>query len=85
MNSKDRELTIINEDGTEQVCEILFTHYSEEFKKHYVVFNPKNTEELVPSVYNPDEENGTLKPIDTDEELNMLQELLENYMDEIDE
>ncbi|MFI3329547.1 MAG: DUF1292 domain-containing protein, partial [bacterium] len=80
--NEERLLTIIQEDGTELLCEILFTHYSEEFKKHYVVFNPQGTNELVPAVYLPEATDGSLMPIETDEEEEMLTEVLEAYMEE---
>ena len=35
---KDRTITLIQEDGQEIVCDILFTYYAEEFNKNYVVF-----------------------------------------------
>ena len=31
-------ITLIGEDGSEKKAEVLFTYYSEEFKKNYVVF-----------------------------------------------
>ncbi len=80
--NEDRLLTIIQEDGSELLCEILFTHYSEEFGKHYVVFNPQGTDELVPAIYNPDDTDGSLKPIESEEEHEMLEEVLESYMEE---
>ncbi len=80
--NEERLLTIIQEDGTELLCEILFTHYSEEFGKNYVVFNPQGTDELVPAIYTPEETDGMLKPLETEEEEEMLLEVLEAYMKE---
>lgn len=80
--NEERLLTIIQEDGTEMLCEILFTHFSEEFGKNYVVFNPQGTSDLVPAVYTPEDTDGILKPIETDEEEEMLLEVLEAYMEE---
>ena len=37
-NKENRTLTIVKEDGSEVLCEILFTTYDENFKKNYVVF-----------------------------------------------
>ena len=36
--------TLIDNEGKEVLAEILFTYYSEEFKKHYVVFMPENAD-----------------------------------------
>ena len=33
---------IITKNGKEVKCQIIFTYYSEEFKKNYVVFKPED-------------------------------------------
>ena len=39
------QITIIDEDGNEELCEILFTFESEEFGKSYVLYYPISAEE----------------------------------------
>ena len=48
----DQQLTIIDEEGNEILCQILFTFESEEFKKNYVLFYPLDDSD--------DEENVTV-------------------------
>ena len=45
MENKENQLTIIDENGNEILCEVLFTFNSEEFNKNYVVFYPVGSEE----------------------------------------
>lgn len=88
MNNDEKLLTITTEDGTEVLCEILFTHYSEEFKKNYVVFCEKGTNQASAAIFFPSESgdgNGSLEQIKTEEEWEMLEDLLESYVDEATE
>jgi len=85
--NKDNLLTMIDENGNEVICEILFTYHSDEFNKDYVVFFAKGAEdsadetvEVSAACYNPTDENGgNLLPIETDEEWDMIEELLTEY------
>lgn len=79
--------TLIDQEGNEVSAEILFTYYSEEFKKHYVVFMPENAEgQVAAASYNEsDETSGSLEPITTDEEWELLEELLEEYANNLEE
>lgn len=81
---KDNKLTIIKEDGTEELANILFTHQSEE--KNYVVFELIDSEEITAAIYKENKNGeGELLDIETDEEWEMLDELLDAYFDELDE
>jgi len=82
MNNEEKILTIINEDGKEINATILFTHHSEETGKDYVVFKPEDDEVVTAACYKPDGENGELEEIETEEEWEMLDELLENYLND---
>lgn len=76
----DRTLTITTDNGEEILCEILFTTHSNEFNKDYVVFVEKGTNNASAAIYNPtDNGEGTLTQITTEEEWNMLEELLDDY------
>ncbi len=78
---EDRTLTITTENGDEILCEILFTTHSEEFKKDYVVFVEKGTQNASAASYVQGEEGrGTLEQIKTEEEWKMLEELLDDYL-----
>ncbi len=81
-NINDRTLTIIDENGKEVACEILFTFHSVEFNKNYVLFFAKGADEkgenveINAAVYNDD---GELSAIETDEEWEMLEEILAEF------
>ncbi len=82
-------ITIIDEAGKEQECEILFTFDSETFRKSYVVYYLKSEAdsedlEVMASAFNQNEsaDGGNLIPIETDEEWEMIEEVLEAFSDE---
>lgn len=78
----DNKLTIIY-DGEEVMADILFTHYSETFAKNYVVFQFVDKDEVSAAVFVETEDGeGYFEDVETDEEWEMLDELLENYMGE---
>lgn len=80
---EDRTITITTGDGKEIVCDILFTHYSKDFDKNYVVFCDRQTNEASAAVYvETADGTGSLEQVTTDEEWEMLEELLEQYSDE---
>ena len=85
MLEDDNKLTLVGENGEETVCEILFTH--EANGKKYVVFEILDTEEVTAAVYSPDKEDqseGEFLDIETDEEWEMLDELLDKYYEELE-
>lgn len=84
---EDRTLTIITDNGEEILCEILFTYYSEEFKKNYVVFVEQGTDNASAAIYYPNEDgkDGKLDQIKSDEEWELLEDLLEQYVSKQDE
>lgn len=82
---QDRTIVLYNEDGSEIVCEIIFTYFSEEFNKNYVVFQVKETGEVSAATYDEkDENNGVLGRVETDEEWEMLEELLADYCEQLE-
>lgn len=93
MQPTDGQLTIIDGDGNEKLCQILFTLDSEEFGKKYVVFYPiENMEnedeqiELMAAIYTEGEDgNGELSQVETDEEWAMLEEAVSQYEDQMDD
>lgn len=89
MENLENNITVVDENGNEQLCEILFTFDSEEFNKSYVLYYPISDNEddeieihassFVPSENN---EDGELSPIETDEEWDMIEEMLNTFLDE---
>ena len=83
---QDATLTIIGDNGQEILCDILFTYYSEEFGKHYVVFTPRGTDECSAAEYIESGAGaGELKHIESDEEWALLEDLLEDYCNNMEE
>lgn len=88
------QLTIIDAEGNEKLCQILFTIDSEEFNKKYVVFYPLESLEeddseqiaLMAAIYTEKEDgNGELSEIETDEEWQMLEDAVADYEAQMDE
>lgn len=79
--------TVLNSEGKETVCEILFTFDSEETKKSYIVYTDNTTDDagnvrVYASVYNPDSESTELLPIETEREWKIIETILESIGEE---
>ena len=73
--------TLINEDGSETKAEVLFTYYSEEFNKNYVVFVPEDSPtDVAAASFVENGSQGTLEQIETEEEWELIANLLEQYV-----
>ena len=80
MKDLEKQLVLRTDDGKEIKAEILFTHHSEEFNKDYVVFLPEGDEQYSAASYveeGPME--GELSPVESDEEWELLEDLLNDY------
>ena len=80
---------ILEMDGGDVEAEVLFTCNLEETGKNYVVFvapNPQTgKKEISACVYNEaDDFNGSLSPVETDEEWNVLDEYFRAFVEEND-
>lgn len=81
---QDRTITLIQEDGKEIVCDILFTYFAEEFDKNYVVFQVRETGEVSAATYEEtDGKEGKLGRVETEEEWELLEELLNDYAEKM--
>jgi len=86
----ENRLTFIDEEGNEILCEILFTFESKEFNKNYVLFYPVAGEEddieVMAASYLPGEEgDGELQAIETDEEWDMIEKVLDQFEEDNEE
>lgn len=73
---------ILGDDGKEIECEVLFTFESDETKKNYIVYTDNTLDEkgntkVYASIYNPNEENTNLIPIETDKEWKIIEIILD--------
>lgn len=85
------KLTVINEEGQEIECEILFTFDSQDYNKDYVVYMPIGDEfmdedgypEIHVSSYTTDEdgEGGGLEPIEDETEWDMIEEVVASFIE----
>ena len=78
MDNNEKKITVIDENGAEKDYLILFTYHSDDFDKDYVVFYDENyVEELFACRYF--EEDNRLENIDTDEEYDELEKVIEEF------
>lgn len=87
---QDEKMTfkVMNEEGKEVECEVLFTFESEETKKNYIVYTDSTTDEggntkVYASIYNPKEEKSILYPIETEEEWKIIETILDELQTEV--
>ncbi len=85
MYNEETDLIINLEDGTEMLCEILFTFESAEYDKSYVLYTPKDgeSEMVYASSYQEIESGiGELEEVKTDGEWDMIEEILATFQDD---
>jgi len=88
MQEFDDTLIITDELGNELEAVIIMTFDSEEFGKSYLVYQLKDDEtgEYFAASFNPEDgEEGNLVPIETDEEWDFVEEVLESFLEEEEE
>jgi len=85
---EEETLVVIDELGNELEAVIIMTFESEEFGKSYVVYRLKDdeSEEYFAASFNPEDgDKGQLYQIETDEEWDFVEEVLENFMEDQEE
>ncbi|MGL4818421.1 MAG: DUF1292 domain-containing protein [Bacilli bacterium] len=84
------QIVIFDEDGNEELYNVYHSFYSEEHGKAYVVVYPASADEngeeeielsAFAFVANEDDDNGQLLPIETDEEWEMVEGVIEALED----
>ena len=90
INNEEELLTLFDEDGNEVLYRKMLEFYHPEYKK-YVVLAEEGAQsdeddmiELVPMINEPDEsgDGGKLVPIETDEEWDMIEEVVNTEINE---
>ncbi|MBQ8659678.1 MAG: DUF1292 domain-containing protein [Bacilli bacterium] len=90
MNEEKKGIfTIINDEGKEVECEILFTFDSDETKKSYIVYTDNTLDDqgstkVYASVYDPTGNNPSLMPIETEKEWLVIENILSSVQEKID-
>ena len=78
---------LFDDEGKEVEYEVLFTFESNETNKNYVVYTDNEIDEdgntkVYASIFNPEEENPVLLPIETDEEWKLIEGILTSLSSE---
>ena len=84
---KKNVFTVINDEGKEVECEVLFTFDSEETNKSYMVYTDNTTDtdgnvKVYASVYDPNGDNTELLPIETEREWKIIETILESIQEQ---
>ena len=86
---KDEIMTfkVLDENNQEIECEVLFTFESDETGKNYIVYTDNTIDEegntkVYASIYNPDQDETKLLPIETDKEWKIIETILEELQNE---
>ena len=87
-NEEVMTFKVMDDNGKEIECEVLFTFESEETKKNYIVYTDNTTDDdgntkVYASVYNPNEAETKLMPIETDKEWKVIETILNTLQEEM--
>ena len=87
MKEETMTFKIFNDDGKEVECEVLFTFESDETNKNYLVYTDNTVDEdgntkVYASIYNPDEDEKKLIPIETEKEWKIIETILDELQNE---
>ncbi len=85
---EDDILYVTDEQGNELEARIIMTFDSEEFGKSYVVYQLSDDEtgEYYAASFDPEDgDEGQLYPIENDEEWDLVEEVLENFLEDQEE
>lgn len=90
INNEEELLTLIDENNNEVLYRKVLEFYHPEFKKEYIILAEEGSDqdeeiELIPMINeaNDDGEGGKLLPVETDEEWDMIEEIVNTEMDDI--
>ncbi len=84
--TEDMTFTVVNDEGKEIKCDVLFTFDSDETGKNYIVYTDNTKDEngnikVYASIYNP-EDTTKLEPITSEKEWKVIQIVLDEVMAE---
>lgn len=87
---EEQKFTVINNEGKEIECEALFRFESDETHKNYIVYTDNTTDEegntrVYASIYTPGDKKMKLEPIETEEEWNKIQQILDVIQEQVRE
>jgi uncharacterized protein YrzB (UPF0473 family) len=81
---EDKRLEVMDENGETQIYEIILTFHSDTLNKSYVIYKePGDSDEAFAAAFNEDnKDGGQLEAIVEDEEWDMVEEVLNTFLDE---
>lgn len=87
MNEEKTIFKVMNEEGKEVECEVLFTFESEETNKNYIVYTDNTLDDegntkVYASIYNPNDEKSVLYPIESEKEWKIIETILDELQTE---
>lgn len=88
MEEERMTFKIFNDEGKEIECEVLFTFESNETGKNYMVYTDNTTDDegntkVYASIYNPEEKEPKLEPIESDKEWEIVETILKQIQEEV--
>ena len=89
MNEKNGVFTIVNDEGKEVECEVLFTFDSDETKKSYIVYTDNTTDEsgsirVYASTYDPTGNDNSLNPVESEKEWLVIENILSSVQSKLE-
>ena len=88
--NEEMTFKMVDENGKEKECEVLFTFESEETSKNYMVYTDHTQDEagntrVFASSFDPSDPNSKLLPIETEKEWNIIKTILAEIQNEVRE
>ena len=88
--NEEMTFKMVDENGIEKECEVLFTFESEETNKNYMVYTDHTQDEagntrVFASSFEPNDPNSKLLPIETEKEWNIIKTILAEIQNEVRE
>ena len=85
---ENNKFVMIDENGQEREYDVLFTFESEETNKNYIVYTDNTKDEtgnveVYASIYDPENPNSRLEPIETEKEWKVIETILETLQEEV--
>lgn len=82
MNNEEMKFKVVDDNGVEVECEVLFTFESDKTGKDYIVYTDNTVDDegntrVFASIYNPDEDEMRLSPITSEKEWKIIETILD--------
>ena len=89
MKEENNILKLVQEDGKEIICDVLFTFDNEKNNKSYIIYTDNTLDEsgstkVYANIYDKTGENKNLLPIESDEEWALIENILASIQEKVD-